>query len=92
MASALAIQGHHGSLKIPTSYLIHGLDVFDDKKIFTRQLEALQNINEIEKISENLRLGSFGEFTKDWDRHFYEFSKVLWKSSYIQKKLQSRIL
>jgi CRISPR-associated endonuclease/helicase Cas3 len=87
VASALAIQGHHGSLKRPTSYLIHGLDVFDDKKIFTRQFEAFQNINELEKISENLRLRSFVEFTKNWDRHFYEFSNVLRKSSsYIQKK------
>jgi hypothetical protein len=88
IASALAIQGHHGSLKRPTSYLIHGLD-FIIKKVqaFTRQFEAFQNINEVEKISDSLRLGSFIKFTKNWERHFYEFSKDLRTFSfYIQKK------
>jgi CRISPR-associated endonuclease/helicase Cas3 len=87
VASALAIQGHHSSLKRPTSYLIHGLDVFDDEMVFTRQIEAFKNIREIERISENLGLASFLEFTNNWDRYFFEFSKVLWKcSSQIQKK------
>src|SRR5215203_368187 len=48
VASALAIQGHHGSLKRPTSYHINGLDVFDDEKIFARQITAFQKIDEIE--------------------------------------------
>ena len=81
VASALSIQGHHGSLKRPTSYLIHGLDVFDNEMIFTRQIEAFKNISEIEKISEDLGLTSFVEFSNKWDRHFLEFSKILRKSS-----------
>jgi CRISPR-associated endonuclease Cas3-HD len=34
LSSALAIQGHHNSLKRPTTYLKR-LDVFDDRRIFS---------------------------------------------------------
>lgn len=81
VASALAIQGHHGSLKRPTSYISKGLDIFDDKEIFLRQIEAFQRIEELESISQNLELGSFIEFTSTWQSHLHELSKILIKSS-----------
>jgi CRISPR-associated endonuclease/helicase Cas3 len=86
VASALAIQGHHGSLKRPTSYLRNGLDVFDDKEIFARQIKAFQKIDEIENISQSLGLRSFVEFTKNWNPYFYEFSKILLKSPFFIQK------
>jgi CRISPR-associated endonuclease Cas3-HD len=86
VASALVIQGHHGSLKRPISYLSKGLDIFDDSEIFLRQIKAFQSIEELERISENLGLESFVKFTKKWESHFCKFSKILSKSSSFAEK------
>ena len=65
IAASLAIQGHHGSLKRPTMYL-KGLDFFEDesRKIFSRQVDSLiENIDEVEGITQELNLPSFKKFT-----------------------------
>ena len=71
MASSLAIQGHHGSLRRPTSYL-KGLDNFDEKEIFSRQIKAFENINELERISKNLRTKKLCRIYKFLGRSFFK--------------------
>ena len=72
MASSLVIQGHHGSLKRPTSY-IKILDKFDadadEKNIFLQQFNAFENIDELERISKELGIQSFVKFTQTWKSH-----------------------
>lgn len=85
-ASSLAIQGHHGSLKYPINY-IKGLENFYDKDIFSRQIEsAPENTIELEKISHNLGLPSFMNFSKSWENYIDHFEDILMKSSRIHKR------
>jgi CRISPR-associated endonuclease/helicase Cas3 len=64
LASSLAIQGHHNSLKRPTTYQLK-LDAFDNKGFFGIQMSSFP-IEEMERISTNLKLKSFNEFSKIW--------------------------
>ena len=76
LASSLAIQGHHGSLKRPTKFLT-GIDVFEERKIFLRQIESFQNVEELEIISKNLKIFSFSKFIDKWETFLFDFSKIL---------------
>ncbi len=89
LAASLVIQGHHGSLKRPTSYL-ENLKNFNKKEIFVKQIESLreQNIEEIERITTvDLGLASFVEFTESWEDYLFYFCKhiVLSASSFVLK-------
>ena len=90
LAASLVIQGHHGSLKRPTSYL-RNLEYFNDEEIFIRQVEALKenNIEEIERITtKDLGLRSFVEFINCWQDHLYDFNRniiLLSKFSFSEK-------
>ena len=76
IASSLAIQGHHGSLKRPTKFLT-GINVFDERKIFLQQIESFQNVEELEIISKNLKIFSFSKFIDEWETFLFDFSKTL---------------
>ncbi len=80
IASSLVIQGHHGSLKRPTSYL-KVLDAFSEKEIFSRQIASLGSLKEVNDISVALGLGSFDQFVKSWENHIFDLGKKLIKSS-----------
>ena len=79
LAAAIAIQGHHGSLKRPTSYL-KGLGTFYDQEVFSKQIESFSQVEEITQITNNLDIGSFIEFLESWKKHFFELRQKLIKS------------
>jgi CRISPR-associated endonuclease/helicase Cas3 len=81
LASGIAIQGHHGSLKRPTNYL-KGLGTFYDQEIFSKQMDTLSELKEIRTITNNLGLESFDQFAKSWQEYFFELRKKLIKSSW----------
>lgn len=89
MASSLVIQGHHGSLKRPTRYYIGMQDTFADKGIFSKQIEAFERIDELEKITQNLGLKSFIEFTKLWEDHLNRLGCILRRIDPIKQKFDS---
>src|SRR5919198_5773804 len=76
MASSLVIQAHHGSLKLPTSY-IQMLDDFYDRNIFLQQINAFDSIDELERISKNLDLCSFTKFTQIWEAHYNDLCQCI---------------
>jgi CRISPR-associated endonuclease/helicase Cas3 len=83
LASAIVIQGHHGSLKSKDYYT--GLSDFITKDIFPRQIESFRCSEELEKISQNLgndicrevqdmnfvKFRSINEFIDVWEDHFF---------------------
>ncbi|HJT85026.1 MAG TPA: CRISPR-associated helicase Cas3' [Nitrososphaeraceae archaeon] len=87
LVSSLAIQGHHGSLKRPTSFL-KGLDFFDERKIFLRQVESFENVQEIEGISNKLKIFSFSQFIDEWETCLFDFCKILLKWEKILKNVK----
>jgi CRISPR-associated endonuclease/helicase Cas3 len=87
LASSLAIQGHHGSLKRPTNVL-KGFDFFDERKIFLQQIESFQNIKEMEIISNNLKIFSFSKFINEWETCLFEFGKTLIRWNKIVKNVK----
>jgi CRISPR-associated endonuclease/helicase Cas3 len=87
LASSLAIQGHHGSLKRPTKFL-EGISFFDDKRLFLQQIESFQNIQEMEIISKNLKIYSFSKFINEWETFFFKFGKILLNSRKILKNIK----
>jgi CRISPR-associated endonuclease/helicase Cas3 len=76
LAASLVIQGHHGSLKRPTSYL-ENLEHFNKEEIFSKQIESLnESLQELERITtHDLGLDSFVEFTNSWQDHLYDFCR-----------------
>jgi CRISPR-associated endonuclease/helicase Cas3 len=86
MASALAIQAHHGSLKRPTSY-VKVIDNFYDEDVFAKQVDSFESIHELERISKDLGICSFTKFIKAWDTHFYDFRDLIVFPSYIIEKI-----
>jgi CRISPR-associated endonuclease Cas3-HD len=89
LASAIVIQGHHGSLKRGTYYT--GLSDFVTGEIFSKQIESFRSTGELEKISQNLgddicckvqgmdlvKLGSIREFTNVWEDHFFKLQDLI---------------
>jgi len=76
LAASLVIQGHHGSLKRPTSYL-ENLEQFNKEEIFSKQIESLnESLQELERITtHDLGLDSFIEFTNSWQDHLFDFCR-----------------
>jgi CRISPR-associated endonuclease/helicase Cas3 len=86
---SLVIQGHHGSLKSRVKYLSN-LDYFREHDIFAKQIKSYEStIQEMEAITtEDLGLGSFVEFCKQWKDYLFTFSKdilLLQKLDFVDK-------
>ena len=74
-SAALGLQGHHGSLKFPNTYLDRLTDFFN-KKIFERQINSFV-VNELEAISQSLGLPSFRDFSQNWEDAFTDLGRKL---------------
>ena len=77
VSAALGIQGHHGSLKLPSTYLEKlTSNFFTDNGIFERQISSFARLDEMESISQSLRLPSFREFSQNWLSCIKRFRKT----------------
>ncbi len=77
ISAALGVNGHHGSLKSPITYS-HGMDNLFDEKILKQQIESMQKNSEVERICKNLGIGSFAEFSSEWEDNFESMNQNLW--------------
>lgn len=79
VAASLAIQGHHGYLKSPINYLTRLYDFINEKNLMSKQIDAFERINEVERITGILGLRSFVEFSYKWEEHYDSFRHILRK-------------
>jgi CRISPR-associated endonuclease/helicase Cas3 len=77
-AAALAIQGHHGSLKSSPKCL-ENVIYFYKNEIFSRQIESFKiNEQELESImTRDFKLKSFIEFCNNWKSHYHHVRREL---------------
>lgn len=77
VSAALGVNAHHGSLKSPTAYS-NGMENLFEDNILSQQIESIQKNSEIERICTDLGIGSFVEFSNNWEDHFESMIQTLW--------------
>ena len=65
ICAQLIVQGHHGKLQ---SLISMAPKLFGYRDLVRKQIEAVDNVSEIDEILEKMKLPSFSEFSKEIDK------------------------
>jgi hypothetical protein len=75
-------------LKSPIQYLTGLYDFVKNKDIMSKQIDAFESIDEVERITNTMGLQSFEEFSERWENHCDWFKNIIRK---VSRSLTNRI-